>query len=342
MSIPTPTPRAKRVNEIFDFSAGHGLEIGPLHQPLIPRDAAEVAYLDLYDRDRLYESYAEQSRVNHDTIPEIDYPMWDGTRMRTLEEAAKDGAPFDWALASHVVEHVPDLVGWLAQVEAVVVPDGALVLVVPDRRYTFDAHRPPTTMGQILQAHETGDTTPSVRAVFDHHRSAVNHDPKRLHHRGPSEAETCIHDLGYTTAQVERARRGEYVDCHVWTYTDRSFPEIIAELRRLGLTGWSVESLLPVPENDIEFYVVLRRGLSPDLPAVPAIPDWVEQGIELRDEVAKLREVVADQRRRLESQRKQLAGQRAEIDDLRGSKRWKLATALAAPLDRWRDRRSEE
>ncbi|MER6939120.1 hypothetical protein, partial [Nocardioides sp. NPDC000441] len=73
-----------------------------------------------------------------------------------------------------------------------------------------------------------------------------------------------------------------------------------------------------------------------------AIPDWVEHGLELRDEVARLRGVVADQRRRLESQRKQLAGQRAEIDDLRGSKRWKLATALAAPLDRWRDRRSDD
>ncbi|GGU27777.1 methyltransferase domain-containing protein [Nocardioides albus] len=342
MSIPTPTPRARRVNEIFDFSAGRGLEIGPLHQPLVPRDAAKVSYLDLYDRDRLYASYAEHSQVNHDTIPEIDYPMWDGTRMRTLDEAAKEGAPFDWALASHVVEHVPDLIGWLGQVEAVTAPDGALVLVVPDRRYTFDAHRPPTTIGQILQAYEAGDTTPSVRAVYDHHRCAVNGDAKRLHRHGPSEAETCVHDLGYTRTQLERARRGEYVDCHVWTYTDRSFPEIIAELRRLGLTGWSVENLLPVPDDDIEFYVVLRRGLSPELPEAPAIPDWVEHGLELREEVARLREVVADQRRRLGSQRKQLAAQRDEIDALRGSKRWKLATALAAPLDKWRDRGSDE
>ncbi|MEU0316337.1 methyltransferase domain-containing protein [Nocardioides sp. NPDC006273] len=342
MSIPTPTPRAGRVNEIFDFSAGCGLEIGPLHRPLVPRDAAEVSYLDLYDRDRLYETNTDNPNVTREAIPEIDYPMWDGTRMRTLDEAAEGGAPFDWVLASHVVEHVPDLIGWLGQVEAVTAPDGALVLVVPDRRYTFDAHRPPTTVGQILQAYEAGDTTPSVRAVYDHHRSAVNGDPKRLHRHGPSEAETCVHDLGYTRTQLERARRGEYVDCHVWTYTDRSFPEIIAELRRLGLTGWAVESLLPVPENDIEFYVVLRRGLSPDLPAAPAIPDWVEQGTELREEVARLREVVADQRQRLGSQRKQLAGRRAEIDAMRGSKRWKLATALAAPLDRWRDRGSDE
>lgn len=340
MSIPTPTPRARRVAEIFDFTTGRGLEIGPLHMPLIPRSAADVSYLDLYDRDRLYETNKVNPHITHETIPDIDYPMWDGNRMRTLEEAAKEGAPFDWALASHVVEHVPDLIGWLGQVEAVVAPEGALVLVVPDRRYTFDAHRPPTTMGQILHAHDTGDVVPSVRAVFDHHRSAVNADPKRLHHRGPSEAETCVHDLGYTKDQVERARRGEYVDCHVWTYTDRSFPEIIAELRRLGLTGWSVETILPVPDNDIEFYVVLRRGLSPDLPETPGLPDWVEHGLELRDEVARLRDLVADQRRRLESQRKQLAGQRTEIDDLRGSKRWKLATALAAPLDRWRDRRS--
>ena len=342
MSIPTPTPRAKRVNEIFDFTAGSGLEIGPLHMPLVPRDAAEVAYLDLYDRDRLYESHKINPNITRDNIPEIDFPMWDGTRMRTLDEAAKEGAPFEWALASHVVEHVPDLVAWLQQVEAVTTPDGALVLVVPDRRFTFDAHRPPTTIGQILQAHEDGDTTPSVRAVYDHHRTAVTGDPKKLHRSGPSEAETSVHDIGYTKTQIERARQGEYIDCHVWTYTDRSFPEIIAELRRLGLTDWSVETLLPVQGNDIEFYVVLRRGLSPELPEAPGLPDWVEQGIELQEEVARLREVVKDQRRRLKSQRQNLAGQRTEIDDLRGSKRWKLATALAAPLDRWRDRRKEE
>ena len=341
MTIPTATPRARRVNEIFDFSSGHGLEIGPLHMPLVPRGDADVAYLDLYDRDRLYESHKINPNITPDSIPEIDFPMWDGTRMRTLDEAAAQGAPYDWALASHVVEHVPDLVSWLRQIEAVTTPDGALVLVVPDRRYTFDAHRPPTTIGQILQAHEDGDTIPSLRAVYDHHRTAVTGDPKKLHRIGPDEAETPIHDLGYTKSQLDRARQGEYIDCHVWTYTDRSFPEIIAELGRLGLTGWSVETLMPVPESDIEFYVVLRRGPSAEIPATPGLPDFVEHRVELQEEVARLREVVEDQRNRLERQRKKLSGQRAEIDDLRGSKRWKLATALAAPLDRWRDRRKE-
>jgi len=163
MSIPTPTPRAKRVNEIFDFSAGRGLEIGPLHQPLVPRDAAEVSYLDLYDRDRLYESYAEHSQVNHDTIPEIDYPMWDGTRMRTLEEAAKEGAPFDWALASHVVEHVPDLVGWLAQVEAV-------VALAPWLNHKTSVQ--PVAGRRVLIVHGTEDRWTSPAKSLDYARRA--------------------------------------------------------------------------------------------------------------------------------------------------------------------------
>lgn len=332
--------RAHQVRRLHDFSAGHGLEIGPLHQPLLSRDETAVQYTDLYDRDGLLKAYEGHQQVPPEAIPEIDFPLWDGSRVRTLEEATKEGAPFDWVVASHVVEHVPDLVGWLQQVEAVTTPTGALVLVVPDRRYTFDAHRPPTTMGQILQAYDAGDNVPSVRAVYDHHRAAVVANAKKLHHSGPSEAETCVHDLGYVRTQMEKARRGEYVDCHVWTYTDSSFPEIIAELRRLGLTDWSVESLTPTPENDIEFYVVLRRGLSPDLPEQPGLPDWVGEGLELRQEVEELRAKVADQRKRLKSQHQQLEHLRHEADSLRGSTRFKVGSLIAAPLDAWRNRRS--
>lgn len=340
MGDSTSTPRARQVSALHDFSTGHGLEIGPLDQPLVSRATADVSYADLYDRAGLHEANRNHPQVTLETIPEIDYVLWDGSRVRTLPEAVSAGAPFDWAVASHVAEHVPDLVGWLQQLEAVVAPDGVLVLVVPDRRYTFDAHRPPTTMGQVLQAYDAGDTVPSVRAVYDHHRSVVLADEQKLHHSGPSEAETCLHDLDFTRTQLERARDGEYVDCHVWTWTDRSFAELLAELRRLELTDWSVESLVPTSEHDSEFYVLLRRGLSPDLPPQPGLPDWVGDGLDLRTEVEELRAKVADQRDRLRSQRERMDRLRSEADALRGSRRFRVGSLIAAPLDAWRNRRS--
>ncbi|MBA3780525.1 MAG: methyltransferase domain-containing protein [Nocardioides sp.] len=77
----------------------------------------------------------------------------------------RPGGPYAWGIASHVIEHIPDLVGWLAQLADVVADDGVLVLAVPDKGYGFDAHRPLTTVGQILAAHEEGHTRPGVPSV---------------------------------------------------------------------------------------------------------------------------------------------------------------------------------
>jgi len=277
MPVPTPDRRIRTVTGLFDFSSGHGLEVGPLHRPLVSRQTADVSYVDVYPRERLAQEHACSPHIVIEDIPEIDFPLWDGERVRTIEEAAKDGAPFDWIYASHVIEHVPDVIGWLQQLEAISSDHGALILVVPDRRYTFDVHRPPTTVGEMLLAHDRGDTIPSVRAVYDHHRSAVSAAAPKLWQREMPGYDARIHHLAYVQRQLERTRAGEYVDCHVWTFTDSSFTEQVGELGDLGLTTWWVEALRPVPRNGIEFVVVLRRGERPadhhvDL---PSRPDWL-------------------------------------------------------------------
>ncbi|MEX3900116.1 methyltransferase domain-containing protein [Paraburkholderia sp. BR10954] len=49
---------------------------------------------------------------------------------------------FDYVIASHVIEHVLDLVGWVHSLLAALKHAGRIVLAVPDRRYTFDYVRP--------------------------------------------------------------------------------------------------------------------------------------------------------------------------------------------------------
>ena len=111
-----------------------------------------------------------------ENIPDIDYVLIqpDGHTL-SIAEAAKPGAPYDWIVASHVIEHVPDVVGWLTDLAEIAVDDGVLALIVPDQRYTFDVHRPLTTVGQMLQAHEDGDERPSVRAVYDHFSATLDY-----------------------------------------------------------------------------------------------------------------------------------------------------------------------
>ena len=181
-----------------------GLEIGPLHDPVVTKDVADVRYVDVFSREKLVVTYRQDPLVDTDLIPPI--------------------------------EHVPDLIGWLQELARVVDQDGALVLAVPDRRYSFDVHRPQTTVGEMLHAHDRGDVVPSVRAVYDSNREKVEVDTAALW-RGepPPPREARVNTLDRVLAMVEQARAGEYVDAHVWTFTPESFREQLAELARLGL-----------------------------------------------------------------------------------------------------------
>jgi len=176
--------RQRLLWELHDFSVGRGLEVGPLHNRLLYPEQADVHYLDVFDRDGLRSHYAAHPNVDKEQIPEIEYALSDGQRVRSIPETVGDDEPFDWVVAAHVIEHVPDAIGWLQQVAEVTVDDGLLVLVVPDRRYCFDVHRPGTTVGQMLLEHELGVTVPSVRAVYDGKRSHAGRFPAALAWQG--------------------------------------------------------------------------------------------------------------------------------------------------------------
>ena len=168
-----PDPRQRQFWDLHDFSQGHGLEIGPLHRPVLGHEDARVQYVDVFSADHLREFYQTHPLIITENIPELDFVLLQDGMVRRLPEATAANAPYDWIVASHVIEHVPDLIDWLAQVGEITCDGGVLVLAVPDRRFTFDLHRSLTTIGQILQAHELGDDRPSTRAVFDHFRSHV-------------------------------------------------------------------------------------------------------------------------------------------------------------------------
>jgi hypothetical protein len=256
------------VTDLGRLSVGRGLEIGPLDRPLASKALVDVRYADVFSVDILRDRFRQDPGVVVDNIPEIDFPLHgaDGV-MRSLRDAVADDAPYRWVLASHVIEHVPDLIAWLSDIADVLEDGGTLVLAIPDRRYSFDARRPQTTVGQVLEAHERGDTRPTVRAVYDHLRSAVRVPPTALW-AGHVPAEVDLaHPAEMTDGLAERLRGGEYVDVHVWTFTPNAFAEQIAELARLKVIDLYVEEVTATSPDELEFYarlVRLPRNATPD------------------------------------------------------------------------------
>ncbi len=251
--------RRQRLEALVDLSEGTGLEIGPLDSPIGTRPPYDVRYVDVLDTEHLRQHYGGDPAVVQEQIVDVDFSLQGADGMRTLAEAVSVAAPYRWVIASHVVEHVPDLVGWLADVAAVLEDGGRLMLVVPDRRYTFDAMRPATTVGQVLQAHSSRDTVPSERAVYDHYRSVVHVSAAALWAGAEAAELPRAFAKEDAVAMRERALRGDYVDCHVWVFSPAEFVAQLGDLSELDLCDFAVERVLPTPRDELEFIAVLQR-----------------------------------------------------------------------------------
>ncbi len=75
----------------------------------------------------------------------------------------------DFLLASHVLEHMPDTIGVLAEWARVLRPGGILFLIVPHRDRTMDAERPCTELAHHLADHALLNTARSDSMVPTSH-----------------------------------------------------------------------------------------------------------------------------------------------------------------------------
>lgn len=263
--------RVRRTVGRLDMSAGVGLEIGPLCSPMVDRADGDVRYVDVDTTERLREHYAAHPGVPVESIVDVDIPLTAEGRVRSISEAFGGTGPrVRWVVASHVVEHVPDMIGWFADLADVLEDGGLVALAVPDRRYSFDACRPATTVGQLLESHDRAESRPSTRAVFDHHADAVHVAPgaawRGVEEGGLRQEDVKrVHDLDYVLTQVQAAAQGAYVDCHVWLFSPREFIAQLAVLAELDLLDFVVDHVVSTPVDELEFYVTLRR-LPRDLP----------------------------------------------------------------------------
>jgi SAM-dependent methyltransferase len=243
--------RAKLLSDI-DLDRDCGLEIGPLASPIIPKFASRgVSYADHCSTDDLVAKYATE--VAAEKIVGIDV-VWSAGCLKD----AVGGRTFDYVVASHIIEHVPNLIGWLEEIAGVLRPGGILALAVPDKRYTFDVARPLSTVGEIIGAHVGAHVIPSVQQVYDNYTMARAVDAASLWD-GSQDAETAphLHPRGVAAAFVERVVFDDYVDCHCWIFTPRSFLDVLRALAAEGYVSFGVRRFFDSAPGENEFIVIL-------------------------------------------------------------------------------------
>lgn len=172
---------------------GSGLEIGPSFNPLARKaDDFCVDILDHADSPALRAKYRDAG-VNLDNIENVDF-VWCG---EPLSETIGRRGWYDWIIASHVIEHTPDLVGFLVERQTLLRETGRLIPVMPDKRYCFDHFQSLSSTGDALDAHQWGRTMPSPGRVFDDDANAVSkgrRDVLTWHRHAPGLLR-LIHDM---------------------------------------------------------------------------------------------------------------------------------------------------
>jgi SAM-dependent methyltransferase len=311
-----------------DLATAHGLEIGPRDAPLIRKPHNRVLYADYADaetiRANLHDPAIDKSQV-------VDVDIVTGGGKLSAATAEK----FDYIVASHVAEHVPDLLGWLIDLQSVLRPGGTLGLGIPDRRFTFDRARAESTIAEAVEAWLLGLTRPSPRQVFDSAWQAFDISvPQGWRGEIPPAGELAQRQAKLRPAlDLVRAMHAEqrYNDAHCWVFTPASFLTLLAQAAELGLLPYTLDTFHPTESGGYEFFAVLRRTDGETAAASIANAQAL-----LATWPAEAEFAAAHENPEIRSLRNENVALREALGTMRASRFWRLTAPLRAAVERVR------
>lgn len=258
--------RRAKAFSIISVAAGEGVEIGPLATPFVRRSDGRVLYADHVSTAELRKKY-EGHGWDTSTIVDVDLVLNGAPLAEQLGEKK-----VDYVIASHVIEHVPDVITWLNGLGNSLRLGGVVCLIIPDKRFCFDAKRSLTMPGELIAAHLERRTAPTSGQVFDFWSQYCAVDCA-----GVWSGRVDIRELppsGTSKNALQRARAAlsanAYTDVHCWVFTPRSFLEALAVLAELELVSLKPKQLYDTERGDLEFFVALEPTTATDVPGTVA------------------------------------------------------------------------
>lgn len=227
------------------------LELGPYMSPILTKPEAD--YFDVVDT----QSLINRSKIEgtpHYLVAEVDF---------VGPEASERYIPNKYSLvvSSHVIEHQIDLLLHLQQVSNLLVPGGLYLAMIPDLRYCFDRFQYPSTIVDVLVAHNHEQSNHSLKSFLED-RLLTTHNITMDHWRDIS-GESKIERLDAKAINVyieEYFKTNGYLDVHGWKFTPTSFKSIIVTLERLELINLELMHIAATFPGNNEFWVIFERN----------------------------------------------------------------------------------
>ena len=234
------------------------IEIGPSYNPLIPKRLGfNVTIVDHADAEELKAKYC-RAAVDLSLIEPVDV-LWTGGRLsERIEERG-----FSSIVASHMIEHSTDFIGFLQDCSELLGKDKQLFLIVPDKRFCFDFLHCVTDTAKVIADHRLGRMRHSLESLF---RNSSNvkaqfgetvstfwgqHEIADLRFI-EEDSKTCLEGA------IKCAESEDFFDCHENYFTPSSFFLLIEELRYLGFIDFVPR--IVTRSRGCEFLAVLRKA----------------------------------------------------------------------------------
>ncbi|HTZ09776.1 MAG TPA: methyltransferase domain-containing protein, partial [Acidimicrobiales bacterium] len=232
---------------------GRVLEIGPGHVPFPTHPSASVTFADRPvpgGRDATWPELVGQPH-GPDADIEIDLDL---EGLAPVAEGA-----FDAVVAAHVVEHLANPLRAVQEMERVIAPGGRLVLIVPDRRRTFDAVREPTPTRHVLDDFERGTAEVDAEHIHEFCRAIFDQPPIHPDHV------RAWYDPSRLDGELLALHRRRTIHVHCWD--PQEFAVLLAAAAEGGIVTSVLEDLYFCDDRGAEpgneFGLVLRRPHHP-------------------------------------------------------------------------------
>ena len=265
MHLPTvreaSLPRKTQILQGLEFGRMVGAEIGPLDKPLVTKAEGRVFYVDHCNTEALKQRWSSDNAVDTSRL-HVDAVWGQASLREALEHAhAFELAPagLDYIVASHVIEHVPDLISWIRELRDSLAAAGSVRLAVPDKRFTFDYLRNTSTPADVFDAFVRKRRTPSGNRVFDFISNLADIDCAAAW-RGELDQATISRKHSVETAlnlAIDAESTATYHDVHCWVFTPMSFAELMLALGESHHLEFKCGWLTPTARDTFEFLVSL-------------------------------------------------------------------------------------
>ncbi len=239
-----PDRRLAIIERLHGKEKDIGIELSPGAIPIIEKSKFNVVYVDKFDHAINADSYLQGKPVS------IDF-LLGGKLLDEVLEHNKYG----FLVSSHVIEHIPDFIQFFKSAATILENGARLVMYVPDKRYTFDVLRKPSSIKDIEQAHRLRLRHPSRSMAKDVY---INSDFKADAEKLWGKSYTPMPSYEYHQAlTISKGMELESADLHCFTFTPESFKTLINHVIEEYIPDFEVLEITETGYGQNEFIVDL-------------------------------------------------------------------------------------